>query len=152
MCRASGLCSGFFAVLAAAHSRFQPEMRFVPSMANFTEELCYYGQGLLSALNARAANLQPTGTADVPIETEASGIAWADIHSSVVDLVMSVTNQPGPSNAALVAVQRLQLLFLQLVQRSRGAIHPAHVTRILQNSSGFVRLRCAVDELLIWVG
>lgn len=129
-----GLCSGFFAVLAAAHARFQPHVRFVPSMVNFTEELCYYGQGLLSALNTATATAQSETTG-------ALSIAWADIHASVVDLILSTVNRPGPSNAALIAVQRMQLLFLQLAQRNKGAVHPANVKRILYTSSGYVRLR-----------
>ena len=136
-------------------------------MRAFTEELCYYGQTLLNAYHASAAP-QPSSASDLqqqqqqhshdsssgcasssgdanqgipPAEPQSQASDWSGMHQGIADLLIGVAGSQGPSIAALVAVQRLHLLALQLAQRYKLCLEPATVGRLLAVDSSFERLR-----------
>lgn len=159
-------------MLTAAHARYQDSVRFTPGKHNFTEELCYYGQVLLNAVNnalasapkpaasgkeheqspnKQQASAAPQPAAGAPsedaVKAQPGSLDWAAAYEGLVQLVLGVAGAKAPSLAALVAALRLHLQSLQLVARHGGALSPASVGRLLAPNSSFVRLRCAPVSL-----
>ncbi|KAK9802051.1 hypothetical protein WJX73_007032 [Symbiochloris irregularis] len=104
----SGLCSGFLAVLAAAHEGFQPIVRFTPAMVNFAEELCYYGQDSQQAIfDGMQGGLLPTDP------------AWAVL---AVALELAVCTASDVRMAAARTVRRVLSYRLDVIQKCPPAV------------------------------
>lgn len=144
-------------MLAKAHARFADSARFAPTMRSFAEELCYYAHVLLAAAAAHASassqtqtmqqshgrqaaaveqqsaadRLIDTSLADGPSQSE----TWAEAHSQIVSLVMSIVGTPGVSYAAIVAALKLHLQCLQILQRAGAALPSCVAVQLLQENS-----------------
>ena len=168
----AGLARGFFQLLSNAHARFSPVTCFSPGSRNFPEELCYYAHILLVAIashlspdtgSGQPANhgqhrppspprsRSPLPTTGVLVPAVAKGgngdtslLEWEAAHGGIVDLGLRVAGAPGVSFSALAAVLKLQLQYLQLVQRNKGTLAPSEVKRLLSPQSNLAGLRYAL--------